>query len=71
MRFEKHKSFSLLTKPLIGTYADGKIYIDGGNIYVPSGLGTFYNTSSGAYSKGMSLPLPTPDHSCPASLTFP
>ncbi|KAK3937612.1 hypothetical protein QBC46DRAFT_267165, partial [Diplogelasinospora grovesii] len=34
-------------------YADGKIYIDGGNTYVPKGNGSFNDTPSGAFTKGM------------------
>ncbi|OHE99462.1 hypothetical protein CORC01_05262 [Colletotrichum orchidophilum] len=33
--------------------ADGKIYIDGGNTYVPKSGTTFYNTEPGAYDAGM------------------
>ncbi|KAF9875115.1 kelch domain-containing protein [Colletotrichum karsti] len=36
-----------------GVYADGKIYIDGGNTYVPKGGNTFYNTEAGGYTAGM------------------
>jgi hypothetical protein len=34
-------------------YADGKIYIDGGNTYVPQGNGTFSTTAPGKYDQGM------------------
>ncbi|OLN96473.1 Kelch repeat-containing protein-like protein 2 [Colletotrichum chlorophyti] len=38
-------------------YADGKIYIDGGNTYVPRNSKTFYNTEAGAHSLGMHTQL--------------
>ncbi|KAF0324478.1 kelch domain-containing protein [Colletotrichum asianum] len=38
-------------------YADGKIYIDGGNTYVPKGNNTFYNTQAGAFTSGMHTQL--------------
>ncbi|TQN67030.1 Kelch repeat-containing protein [Colletotrichum shisoi] len=34
-------------------YADGKIYIDGGNTYVPRNGKTFYNTEAKDYGSGM------------------
>ncbi|KAL0937221.1 Kelch repeat-containing protein-like protein 2 [Colletotrichum truncatum] len=34
-------------------YANGKIYIDGGNTYVPRGGNTFYNTPAGGHTGGM------------------
>ncbi|KAK3367258.1 hypothetical protein B0T24DRAFT_659294 [Lasiosphaeria ovina] len=34
-------------------FADGKIYIDGGNTYVPRANGSFSNTPAGAFIKGM------------------
>lgn len=42
--------------PLIysGVYADGKIYIDGGNAYTPKGNTTFTATSASGWTKGMS-----------------
>jgi hypothetical protein len=40
---------------LTGVYADGKIYIDGGNTYVPDDNATF-NTATG-YEQGMSKML--------------
>lgn len=36
-----------------GVYADGKIYIDGGNTYVPRNGKTFYNTEAKDYGPGM------------------
>ncbi|KAK2771939.1 cell wall anchored protein [Colletotrichum kahawae] len=38
-------------------YADGKIYIDGGNTYVPKANNTFYNTQAGAFTSGMHTQL--------------
>jgi hypothetical protein len=42
--------------PLIysGVYADGKIYIDGGNAYIPKGNTTFSDTAASDWTKGMS-----------------
>ncbi|KAJ3938676.1 uncharacterized protein N0V96_011407 [Colletotrichum fioriniae] len=37
--------------------ADGKIYVDGGNTYVPKNNKTFYNTEAGQYDAGMHTQL--------------
>lgn len=38
----------------IGVLADGKVYIDGGNTYIPNDNATFNNSYSGSYTLGMS-----------------
>ncbi|KAJ0146511.1 hypothetical protein CTA2_905 [Colletotrichum tanaceti] len=44
-------------------YADGKIYIDGGNTYVPRNGKTFYNTEAKDYGPGMrKFPLELSHH---------
>ncbi|KAL0764874.1 hypothetical protein CaCOL14_012680 [Colletotrichum acutatum] len=37
--------------------ADGKIYVDGGNTYVPKNNKTFYNTEAGQYDGGMNTQI--------------
>ena len=38
-----------------GVLADGKIYIDGGNTYMPKYNGTFSTTDIGDWTAGMSV----------------
>jgi len=43
-------------------YADGKIYVDGGETYVPKNNGTFNNTPEWSWIKGTSTHTPAMIH---------
>lgn len=51
----------LTSSPITGVVADGKIYVDGGETYVPNNNGNFNTTPEGNFTKGISsCSLPPP-----------
>jgi len=50
----------LTSPPITGVVADGKIYVDGGETYVPKNNGNFNTTPEGEFTKGISSCSPPP-----------